>query len=80
MWRTLWVGGTRLSCCREVLAYACKSEELSAALDQSMTEQGLRPRPGGGAGGEVARMVEGTSLRVSDGPTKELAYESGYFG
>ncbi|WP_330131263.1 hypothetical protein [Rhodococcus artemisiae] len=33
MWRTLYVGATRLSCYLEVLAYARKSEELSAALD-----------------------------------------------
>lgn len=34
VWRTLYVGATRLSCYLEVLAYARKSEELSAALDE----------------------------------------------
>lgn len=33
VWRTLYVGATRLACYLEVLAYARKSDELSAALD-----------------------------------------------
>ncbi|WP_226949940.1 hypothetical protein [Rhodococcus rhodochrous] len=34
MWRTLYVGKTRLSCYLEVLAYARTSDDLSAALDE----------------------------------------------
>ncbi len=34
VWRTLYVGATHLSCYLEVLAYARKSDELSAALDE----------------------------------------------
>ncbi|WP_245813753.1 RES domain-containing protein [Rhodococcus marinonascens] len=34
VWRTLYLGATRLACYLEVLAYARKSDELSAALDE----------------------------------------------
>ncbi|QOH59622.1 RES domain-containing protein [Rhodococcus rhodochrous] len=39
VWRTLYVGATRLSCYLEVLAYARLSEELSAALDEIVDDE-----------------------------------------
>lgn len=39
MWRTLYVGATRLSCYLEVLAYARRSEELSAALEEIVDDE-----------------------------------------
>jgi len=42
VWRTLWAGGTRLSCRFEVLAYACRSEEFSAALDEIVDDEETR--------------------------------------
>ncbi|BAH48518.1 RES domain-containing protein [Rhodococcus opacus] len=40
VWRTLYVGATRLSCYLEVLAYARKSDELSTALDEIVDNDG----------------------------------------
>lgn len=40
VWRTLYVGATRLACYLEVLAYARRSDELADALDEIVEDEG----------------------------------------
>lgn len=40
VWRTLYIGATRLACYLEVLAYARKSDELGVALDEIVDNDG----------------------------------------